>query len=265
MGTVGIGYGNLIGSSVLSGGSWSPALAYAQTRELMEYARSSSISAAHTQFDADHQTSKEAQVFAFFAHNAGYLDSLRITRSDTLGGSDLLDTGWLNCWHYTPMDNDYNGSWFPIMVVVNHVTTARYTRVEFSVSALLRFGRPFMGRLFRPTYNPVYGKIEDDWQDQNSLVNLTHQGGDFVIPRRELRKLPIDFPVMTPEDNDTWNEIQRINGPVGEYVWIPSVESRREQQRSGFLARLQKLSSMGHPHYGFRSSGAVLVERGGAP
>lgn len=266
MGTVGIGYKNLISSGVLSGGSWDPALAYMQTRELMEYARASSTSAAHTQFDLDSLGDEVAQVFALFAHSiTNPTDQIRITRGTAVGLSDVLDTGWLNCWHYTPLDDDYNGSWFPIMVVVNHATTARYTRVELAVSALPRIARPFIGRLFRPEYNPVYGKIEDGWQDQNSVVNLSQQGADFVIARREIRTLQVEFPVMTPADEDLWKEIQRTTGPTGEYVWIPSVESRLEQQRSGFLARLSKLSGRGHPHYGFRNSGALFVERGGAP
>ncbi len=265
MGTVAIGYDNIINTSVLSGGSWDPALAYSQTRELMEYARSSSTLAAHTQFDCDHQSEKAAQLFAIFAHNAGALDAVRVTRGATAGAVDALDTGWLDVWRYQPMDNDYNGSWFPIMVLVNHSTTARYTRFEFSVSALLRFGRPWVSRIFRPTYNPVYGKIEMGWADQNSSVVYSQQGADFVSGRREIRKLSVEFPIMTPDDYETWSEIQRINGPTGEYVWVPSVENPREQQRSGFLAMIQKLPGSGHPHYGFRDSGCIMIERGGAP
>lgn len=270
MGSLGIGYGNLIDTSTLSGGSWTVGhpLTEIQTRELARYARSSTAAAADTQVIIDHGSAKAAQVFAAFAHTQeDAAATVTVTRGTTSGGVDVLDTGPLACWPFSPLDGDRNGSHFGIFVVAPASSTARYTKIAFSGSQVMRIGRLFVGPLFRPTYSPEYGKISHGWMPANSSVARTESGADWSATRTELRSEAIDFTALTDAaaESSVWHEIVRTHGVTGEVVFIPDVADRSETQQFGFLGLLAKLSALDPRFLGHGTSAVAINERGGAP
>lgn len=258
-----IGYGNLTDSSTLSGSGWhsSYPLTMLQDRRLSRYAQTTGTTA---EINFDHGSAKAAQLFCLFGHNCGSIDTVEVDRGTTLGGTDVANEAPVAVWPFTPLDGVYNGGHFGIFVVLGSESTARYTRITVSGSATMRFSRPFVGRLFVPTYSAESGKLEDGWQDPNSSLIRGESGADSAWERPEQRMAAFDYSALDQASGLVFHEIVRTHGITGEVVYVRSM-NRAIQQQLGFLATMQRLSALQNPFFGHNSAAVALVERGGAP
>lgn len=264
MSTPCIGFGNLTDSSTLSGSGWhsSYPLSNLQDRRLSRYAQTTGTTA---EIIFDHGSAKGARVFCLFGHDCGQLDTIAVTRGTTSGGTDVVNEAPVTVWPFTPIDEIYDGGHFGIFVILGSESSARYTKLEVSGSATMRFSRPFVGRLFEPTYSAESGKLEDGWQDPNSTLVRGESGADSPWSRPEQRMAPFEYSALTLTAGSQFHEIVRTHGITEELVYVRSLASRSVQQQYGFLATMQRLSALQNPFFGHNSAAVALIERGGAP
>lgn len=255
-------YENLVDDATLSGGSWEVAhpLAQLQERELAAYARSSTSSPVDTKIILDHGSAKSARCFGIFAHNiTDPTATITVTRGTTSGGSEVYAGSAVSCWPFTPLS--YDGAAFGIIVVTPE-TSARYTMIEISTSAVVRIGRLFVGSIFSPARGS--DKRTDDWLSMSS-VDRTESGADWVASRPSLRSASLAFPVLKRSEKSLVQEIIRTHGTTGECVFLGDITSQSEMQQSGFLALMRQLSALEYPFYDHNAVAIGFDERGGAP
>lgn len=260
----GFGYGNLTDAATLSGSGWSVThpLTELQSRDLAEYAETTGTTA---EIVFDHGSAKAAAVFGLIAHTVTDASAtIRVTRGTTSGAADVLDSGALTAWPFAPLDGDRDGSVFGLWVIEQE-TTARYTKIAVSGSAVMRFGRAFVGRIFLPTWSPPQGRTSDGWIESMSTVDRMANGTDRVWQRRQLRTAAWDSEFMSPAEASLLTEIMRTHGTTGEVVYVRDRIDRAAQQQRGFLGLLRKLGALEYPHWRFNSAPIAIDERGGAP
>lgn len=265
MGKTAIGYGNLIDAATLSGSGWSVShpITNLQTRDLAEYAETTGSTA---EVIIDHGQDEAAQLFCLFAHAGVAADAtIGVTRGTTSEGFDVFASDAEPCWPFSPLGGDRDGSHFGLFLIAPTETEARYTKIVVSGSATMRFGRPFVGRLFVPTYNPNYGATSDGWMEPNSVVDRLQNGADRVWASREQRSAPFDYSALTKEQGSLFHEIVRTHGITGEVVYLRDTVDRAAQQQYGFLALMRKLSQLENPFFNHKATAVALDERGGAP
>ena len=266
-----IAHSNLVDDASLSGGSWNSTwnLEKLKKRELALYALSASGAAADCTILFDHTTSESARFYGIFGHSCNNTSiTIRIRRSDlTPTGSEIYDSGVLPCWAFVPM-RGYTGAGahFGIFVMDTVHTSARYTSIVIDASAYgaIRIGRPFIGPVFEPTYNPSYGRANDGWMEPNSRIVRAESGTDWPTKRREMRSVAYDMSFLSPSEASQFHEIQRLHSIVDEVVHIPNTTDRAIMQQYGFLGVMKKLSALEHPFYNHRAIAVAIDERGGA-
>lgn len=259
-------YGNLVDSATLSGGSWEVAhpLTQLQERELAAYAKSSTSSPSDTTIIIDHGSAVSAQCFGIFAHNIeDAAATIVVNRGTTSGGADVYSGDTLSCWPFTPMSSGYDGSTFGIIVVSAGPTTARYTTIGISTSAVVRIGRLFVGSVFSAGIGVT--RRTDDWLADFSSVDRTESGADWVTSRPRLRSPSIEFGAMTRTEASLLHEIIRTHGTTSEVVFLGDTESRSDMQQHGCLAMMRRLSPLEYPFWNHNSIALGFDERGGAP
>jgi len=259
-------YGNLTDSSTLSGGSWTAGhpLTELQKRELAAYAESSSASSSDTKIIFDHGSAKAAQCFAVFAHNIeDAAATITVTRGTTSGASDVYSGSAMPCWPFTPLNSDYDGSFFGIIVVTPQPTTARYTQIAISTSAVVRIGRPFVGPVFSAGIGVT--KRADDWLPDFSNVDRIENGADWVASRARWRHPAIEYGALTRSESSLLQEVQRTHGITGEFVFLSDTVDRSEMQQYGCLAMMRQLSALEYPFWNHNSVAFGFDERGGSP
>jgi len=259
-------YGNLVDDATLSGGSWEVAhpLSELQERELAVYAKSSTSSSADTTIILDHGSAKAAQCFALIAHNiVDPAATITINRGTTSGGGEVYSGSAVDCWPFAPINDDYDGAVFPIIVVTPAATTARYTQITISTSAVVRIGRLFVGPVFATEIGIT--KRTDDWLPDLSTVDRTESGADWVVARPRLRHSVIEYGALSRAEASLMAEVQRTHGVTGEVMFLPDTTSPAETQQFGFLAMFRQLSALESPFWNHNSIAIGFDERGGAP
>ncbi len=259
-------YNNLVDAATLSGGSWAVAhpLSELQERELAAYALSSTSSSADTTIIFDHGTAKSAQCFGIFAHNiVDPTATITVTRGTTSGDDDVYAGSAMTCWPFSPLNSDYDGAFFPIIVVTPQATTAQFTQIVISTSAVVRIGRIFIGSVFATEIGVT--KRTDDWMPDFSTVDRTESGADWVASRPRLRHPVIEYGALTRTEASLLAEIQRTHGVTGEVVYLPETNDRSQTQQFGCLAMMRQLSALEAPFWKHNSVSIGFDERGGAP
>ena len=263
MGKRAIGFGNLIDAATITASACESAhpITEVQTRELARYAK---FTGASPVVNIDLLSTKAFQVICVIAHDIeAVTDTVVVECGSTVGGFDAHAGSTLSCWPFSPLNDDRDGSWFLIPVVLPSEISARHIELTFTTSAAPRIGRIFVGRMFEDCV--AYGQVSDDWQPTNSTVDRTENGADWATTRVELRAAAFGYGEMTPAQASLWREIQRTHGTTGEIIHIADTEDRAFTQQNGFLGLMRKLTALEYPNYAHRSNAVVLDERGGAP
>lgn len=263
--TVGIGYGNMGDDATLGGTGWSLTnpVTNLQDRDLAVYAETTGTSA---EILIDLGSAKSPTLFVLPAHTcAAPSATVTLSGGTTSGGSEVYAGSALSCWPFAPLDDDYDGSHFPIIVYAPTAGSARYWKLAVSGSARMRFGRLLVQRVFLPEYSPEYGQIGDGWMESYSSVDRAGNGADQVWSRRELRSVALDFPAMTQAQGSLLHEIQRTHGITGEVTYLADTVDRARQQQLSFVGLMRKLGPLENPFYRRNSAAIAIDERGGAP
>lgn len=269
MGRVAIGYNNLIDVSSLSGGSWlsSYPLSKLQDRELGQQARASSTANTSSRFIADHGSAVDVGVVLLAAHNVTDASAtVRVLRGTSSGGAEVYDTTALAAWPFTPLVGSRDGARYPLVVVLPATAgAARYTTVIVDVAggAAARVGRPFIGPLFRPTYNPV--SLVDGYREPNSELARMANGADWPLRRAEQRSPALVFGALTHAEGRLLDEIIYTHTVTDEVVYVPDTTDRAEQQRRGVLGTLRQLGALEYPIWRHNGVAVSVDERGGTP
>lgn len=265
-----IAHGNLIDSSVLSGGSWLPALPITnlQDRRLGKVSRSYDASTGSTKFDIDLNATRLIRVVSLVNHNFSLSAQYRI-RSSTVAdfSSTVDDSGWIDAWPVVyPFGSLPWGSpsWWggqissevaasyraPIVYVLPQSTNARYVRVEIADSTnsvgYVQIGRCFVADAWQPVRNMVYG-ASLAWENR-SEVQESLGGAEFYNNKASPRVVRISFENMSEDEAmSAAFEIQRSIGTTQEvfFVWDPA-DSTHSLRRE-FLGRLRTLSPIENP------------------
>jgi hypothetical protein len=264
----GLAHGNLVDSSTitsLGSASVGHGVEKLQERELAAYWQSASSGASDCTLDFDHGSAKAARLFAFFAHDLASTVTVDILRGSTQGSSGDLNLTGVAAWPFTPIDSVYDGGYFGVFVVAPATTTSRWTRVRFNSALAVRVGRPFIGPIEVPTYQPNFTDNADDWMPSLSSVDRTESGADWVHERPVLRRKPFTLRGLTPASASRMKEIVRTHNTTHEVVWLQNMQRPAYRQQDSFLGLFEKLAGV-QPHaHNALAMGISINERGGAP
>lgn len=275
-----IGWPNRIDEATLSGGGWNASLPLAnlQTRQVTEPARSTSAALTNTKFDSDFGRLRPFRGFALVNHNLSIDAKWRITLGGTFGGSEVLDSGWLDVWRLTfdddlfewgdagwwegASDDEYVRAPFAAIHVADGSYSARYMRIEIddagNTDGYVQIGRVFAGGGIVPTYNMSYGYSEQ-WESM-STVTEAESGSEFFSGGRGYRVARPSFEVLSASEVRTLTEMQRRLGVTGEVLWGPNPADAEHMQRFGFLARMRTLSPIEYPYYNIHRQAFEMKE-----
>ena len=183
----------------------------------------------------------------------------------TPGGTEVYAGSATDVWPFTPLDGSYEGSHFAFILALPTVVTARYVTITIAAASGKRVGRVFLGSIFRPAVNPEYGKADDGWLPDYSVVARADNGADWVQAKARLRSAQLAYSVLTPAEASVLHEIQRTHGTTGEVLYIPDADDLTATQQYGFLGLLRQLTALDNPFWAHRAVAIAVDERGGAP
>ena len=278
-----LGWPNLIDQATLSGGTWASSpfgLANMQLSEITKVARTSGITTGATQFQLDFGSAKRIAVLAEINHNAPEGTLRRVSAGTTAGSSDVYAGDWEDfhgityaedgiefldgAWWGNGMDPfTYGNPYIGVLPLLRDVT-ARYWKVEYDLSAStvshLQIGRFFIGPVYQPEFNAVYGLVD------GMIDYSTHQrldsGGIVTYERRAARTVQFEFPLTNAGAEEyRIREMLRRQRTGGEVLYVPYPGDPDKRQIKGFLGRLDELSGMNSIGYLRRSIGLKLTER----
>lgn len=282
-----LGWPNLIGQATLSGGTWASApfaRANMQLTEVTKVARTTGITTGATQFQMDFGTAKRIAVLAEINCNAPEGTLRRVSAGTTAGASDVYAGGWEDFhgitysedgieflapeWWGDDLDsNVYSNPYIGVLPLGRDVT-ARYWKVEYDLTgatspipvSYLQIGRFFIGPVYQPEFNAVYGLVE------GMVDHSTHQkldsGGIVTYERRAARTVQFEFPMTNAgEEEYRIREMLRRQRTGGDVLYVPYPSHPDKRQIKGFLGRLDELSGMNSIGYMRRSIGLKLTEK----
>ena len=262
---VGIGYGNMGDDATLGGTGWSltKPVTNLQDRELAVYAETTGTNA---EILIDLGSAKSPTLFVLAAHTCeDATATITLTGGTSSGGSEVYAGSALTCWPFAPLDDDYDGSHFPLIVYTPSAGSARYWTLNIAGSASMRFGRLLVQRVLVPEFSPEFGKISDGWMESFSSVDRAGNGADQVWSRRPLRSVALEYTGMTQIQGSLLHEIQRTHGITSEVTYLADTVDRAKQQQFSFVGLMRKLGPLENPFYRRNSAAIAIDERGGAP
>lgn len=263
--TIGIGYSNYADAATLGGTGWSltKPVTNLQDDDLAVYAETTGTTA---EILIDLGSAKAPTLFALVAHTCTDASAtITLTGGTSSGGSEVYAGSALPAWPFSPLDDDRDGSHFPLIVYAQSAGSARYWKLAAAGSSTMRFGRLWVSRVFLPDYSPEYGSISDGWMESYSTVDRGGNGADQSWSRRELRSVALEYPAMSQAQGSLWHEIQRAHGIASEVFYLADTQDRARQQQLSFLGLMRKLGPLENPFYRHNSAAVGIDERGGAP
>lgn len=256
-----IGYGNLVESATLSGGTWSTAAPRANvaTWPLADTARTSSATTTATTLTLDHGSATAARVLAIMGHNLSAAATVRWMRGTTSGGSDVADTGAVDAWAITPRTTGGHH----VLLWQTADTWARYDTVEIDDTAnaagYVEIGRLFVGPAVRPTYGQSYG-LQDGLIDL-STSSRAEDGALWVAQRRTLRQVSLVMEGLALDVGDALHEMLRTHGATAEVVYLFDTADAAATQRYGFVGTAAEMTPLEYPYYRMRKLPLRITER----
>ena len=183
------GYRNRIDAATLSGGSWQAPLTNIQTLRLTQRARSTTTNSNDCLTNIEFDKERLIQVVSVNAHNISTDGYVRIFAGSAPGLNDLYDSGEVEVW--PPMYSTLSLHWRDYHFWSGkideearkeyqknfiHICTAsvktKYWGIQVydanNTDGYIEIGRLFMGRLFAPQFNVIYG-AQIAWEDNSKI------------------------------------------------------------------------------------------------
>ena len=274
------GYRNRIDAATLSGGSWQAPLSNIQTLRLAQRARSTSAAHTHTVIDIEFDEDRLIQVISVNAHNISVDGYIRVFAGDSPGVYNLYDSGEIEVW--PPMYSTLSLHWRDyhfwsgkideearkeyqknfIHICKDSVKT-KYWRIEIydanNTDGYVEVGRLFMGRLFEPQFNVIYG-AQIAWED-NSRIDQSLIGVEYMsrTPMTRVATVNYDYSFRR-EALEGLYELQRQSGTTQEVLFIGNASDEAQMVRLGFLGRFRRMEPLKWHFMDIHSTGFEVKE-----
>ena len=281
MSNVYLGWPNRMDEATVSGGDWLTALplAHLLDRTPTVIARSTDCEAVSTQFDLTLPAARSLRAFALVNHNLSTSAMFRVSLGSTLGGSEVLSSGWQPVWRINfdtdllewesdgwwdgDYDDDFVGHPFAALYLAPATVSARYVRIEIADAdnpdGYIQLGRVFLGGGISPVYGITYG-MSDQWED-TSTAEAALGGSEYFDVRRRCRVARFELPYLHQDSEfRQFHEMQRRLGTTGELLYLPDTQNLSESQLTGFVGRMRQLSAIEYPYYKARKLGFEVKE-----
>lgn len=247
----------------LSGGSYRTTAPQSNllTWPLAEVARTTDATSASTKISIDWGSAKTARALIIPGHNASSAGTIRWKRGSSAGGTQVDDSGTINCWRFTP--RSYDGSVYDLQVLLTAASSARYETIEIvdtaNAAGYLDLGRLFIGPVFAATWNPDYGLR--DGHTELSKVGKAFGGAQWPYQNRRPRSVSFALNFLSLTEGDTLHEMEQIEGITGEVGYLPYSDDPARMQRYGMLGLLRELSGIEYPRTLNRGRGFAIDQR----
>lgn len=266
-----LAWGNLIDTSIISGGDWVSTLPLAnlKNRTLARVARSNGIATTATWFDIDLGPDKTWQVLSLIGHNLSLSARYRIRASELSSFSTTShDSGWLdvwpaiydeddpqwddvNWWEGTYSEAERTGYTWTLIHKLGSAVMARFVRVEiddpFNSNSFIQVGRVFIANGWTPSTGIAVSSsfgVEDD-----SAIVPAYGGAEFYdeLPRYRVAR-PIFQALDNKEAYGRAFELMRQAGRTREVLLQWNSDDTIHAIRRSFVGRLRQLSPIEHPY-----------------
>lgn len=274
------GYRNRIDAATLSGGSWQAPLTNIQTLRLAQRARSTTTSSNDCLINIEFDKDRLIQVVSVNAHNISTDGYVRIFAGSAPGLNDLYDSGEVEVW--PPMYSTLSLHWRDYHFWSGkideearkeyqknfiHICTAsvktKYWGIQVydanNTDGYIEIGRLFMGRLFAPQFNVIYG-AQIAWED-NSKIESSLVGVEYMsrVPMTRVASVNYDYSFRR-EALEGLYELQRQSGTTQEVLFIGNADDPGQMVRLGFLGRFRRIEPLKWHFMDIHSTGFEVKE-----
>ena len=274
------GYRNRIDAATLSGGSWQAPLTNIQTLRLAQRARSTTTNSNDCLINIEFDKDRLIQVVSVNAHNISTDGYVRIFAGSAPGLNDLYDSGEVEVW--PPMYSTLSLHWRDYHFWSGkideearkeyqknfiHICTAsvktKYWGIQVydanNTDGYIEIGRLFMGRLFAPQFNVIYG-AQIAWED-NSKIESSLVGVEYMskVPMTRVAQVNYDYSFRR-EALEGLYELQRQSGTTQEVLFIGNADDPGQMVRLGFLGRFRRIEPLKWHFMDIHSTGFEVKE-----
>ena len=274
------GYRNRIDAATLSGGSWQAPLTNIQTLRLAQRARSTSTNPNDSIINIEFDKERLIQVISVNAHNISANGYVRIFAGSAPGMNDLYDSGEVEVWPamYSTLSLHWRDYHFWSGKIDEetrkeyqknfiHICTAsvktKYWGIQVydtgNADGYVEIGRLFMGRLFTPQFNVIYG-AQIAWED-NSKIESSLDGVEYMskVPMTRVAQVNYDYSFRR-EALEGLYELQRQSGTTQEVLFIGNADDSSQMVRLSFLGRFRRIEPLKWHFMGIHSTGFEVKE-----
>ena len=274
------GYRNRIDAATLSGGSWQAPLTNIQTLRLAQRARSTTTNPNDCLINIEFDEDRLIQVMSVNAHNISANGYVRIFAGSAPGLNDLYDSGEVEVWptmystlslHWTDyhfwsgkIDEEVRKEYQKNFI---HICTAsvktKYWGIQVydtgNADGYVEIGRLFMGRLFTPQFNVIYG-AQIAWED-NSKIESSLVGVEYMskVPMTRVAQVNYDYSFRR-EALEGLYELQRQSGTTQEVLFIGNADDSNQMVRLSFLGRFRRIEPLKWHFMDIHSTGFEVKE-----
>ena len=274
------GYRNRIDAATLSGGSWQAPLTNIQTLRLAQRARSTSTNPNDCLINIEFDEDRLIQVISVNAHNISANGYVRIFAGSAPGLKDLYDSGEAEVWPtmYSALSLHWRDYHFwsgkideearkEYQKSFIHICTAsvetKYWGIQVydtgNADGYVEIGRLFMGRLFTPQFNVIYG-AQIAWED-NSKIESSLVGVEYMskVPMTRVAQVNYDYSFRR-EALEGLYELQRQSGTTQEVLFIGNADDSDQMARLSFLGRFRRIEPLKWHFMDLHSTGFEVKE-----
>ena len=274
------GYRNRIDAATLSGGSWQAPLTNIQTLRLAQRARSTNAANSSTIINVEFDEDRLIQVISVNAHNISVDGYIRITAGEFAGDNSYYDSGEVEVW--PPMYSTLSLHWRDyhfwsgkideearkeyqknfVHVCTSSVKTKYWTIHIYdsgNTDGYIEVGRVFMGRIFDPQFNVIYG-AQIAWED-NSKIESSLVGVEYMskVPMTRAAQVNYDYSFRR-EALEGLYELQRQSGQTQEVLFIGNADDPSQMVRLSFLGRFRRIEPLKWHFMDIHSTGFEVKE-----
>ena len=274
------GYRNRIDAATLSGGSWQAPLTNIQTLRLAQRARSTTTNSNDCLINIEFDKERLIQVVSVNAHNISVNGYVRIFAGSAPGLNDLYDSGEVEVWPtmYSTLSlhwrdyhfwsgkideearKEYQKNFIHICTVS---VKTKYWGIQVydanNTDGYIEIGRLFMGRLFAPQFNVIYG-AQIAWED-NSKIESSLVGVEYMskVPMTRVAQVNYDYSFRR-EALEGLYELQRQSGTTQEVLFIGNADDSNQMVRLSFLGRFRRIEPLKWHFMDIHSTGFEVKE-----
>jgi hypothetical protein len=273
-----IAYQNNIERAVLYGGSWQLALDNIKDgHNPTLVARSTDLSLASTQFDADLGADEETHLGAITYTNATTSAKVRrLASNDPSFASVTYDSGWgdwyrrvvedpnwrhPNWFSGLPTDSDLEGDGRHVFLVSDEPVYGRYRRIEIddtnNPDGYLDIGYVYDGPAWNPIRSHAYG--DQFGYESNSLRDLVPAGRILTQARPASRIAHVPLKYLTREEAlGEALDLDRIADIHGIVIYIEDYTDPVVLYKRTVIGKIEKLEKIARPNYPFYTKEYVI-------